>query len=181
MAEGYNYLATLPSGACDVAVAEKSTTENNLALRWTDKNDKNYYFNGDWMVQQSGNYSAGGNLFTYEHPEDARDAASVERIKFASQLTRRIDVFLIVKAKNPGVKFSYVLPPRRIAHADPAESDKEGREQMTEELKRNGSAAVVDAAAEGREPREDEEETTTTTTTSNKLTKSGKAHVQFGR
>ena len=110
MEEGYNYLATIPSGACNVTVVQPMKTKNNLALRWT--LDKDYYFNGGWMIEKSGNYSAGGNSFQYKRPDSFQDdGANAEYIKFSSQLTLGLHVFLIVKSRNLGVKFSYVLPP----------------------------------------------------------------------
>ena len=111
MEEGYNYLATIPSGACNVTVTEPAKTKNNLALRWT-RLDKDYYFNGGWMIEKSGNYSAGVNLFQYKRPDSFQDNdTNTEYIKFTSQLSLGIQVFLIVKSSNPGVKFNYVLPP----------------------------------------------------------------------
>ena len=145
MKKGYNYLATIPSGACNVTVIEPTKTKNNLALRW--KLDKDYYFNGGWMIKQSGNYSAGGNSFQYERPGSFQDdGADAEYIKFTSQLSLGMDVFLIVKSSNPGVQFSYELPPIKNSQESLINTQEE---HVTEEPKR-----VADQNAVGVEPQE---------------------------
>merc|ERR1719370_2827103 len=65
------------------------------------------------MIEESGNYTAGGNSFQYGNPNSIVNVynATVEYIKFTSQLSHKVDVFLVVKTENPGVQFSYVLPP----------------------------------------------------------------------
>ena len=45
-----------------------------------------------------------------------------EYIQFKTQLTHGINVFLVVKENNPGVKFHYVLPPMQKPHASPTEA-----------------------------------------------------------
>ena len=140
MEKGYNFLATIPSGACNATVTMEGQTKNNLALRW-----KNYNFNGGWIIRRSGNYTAGSNLFTYERPDDPREGGngSAESIRFASQLTHGIDVFLVVKAKNPGVKFSYVLPPIRTPRAGPTKAASISNETREDADKMGGNADKV--------------------------------------
>merc|ERR1719209_624044 len=115
MGKGYNFLATIPSGACNATVMEVRKSKNNLALRW-----EKYKFNGDWMIKPSGNYTVGNNIFTYERPDDFQEEDALrEYIQFKTQLTHGINVFLVVKENNPGVKFHYVLPPMQKPHASP--------------------------------------------------------------
>ena len=146
MEKGYNYLATIPSGACNVSVMEKTETKNHLALRWTGG-----FFNGGWMIKKSGNYSAGGNSFQYKRPDSSQDDGdTTEYIKFTSQLSLGIHVYLIVKSSNLGVKFNYVLPPIKNSQEGLTKVNTQTVEQATVEPKR-----VSDENEAGVEPHED--------------------------
>ena len=46
---GYHAIATIPAGACDIVI-EAQDDRNFLALGWT--SHKNYFLNGNWVIQQ---------------------------------------------------------------------------------------------------------------------------------
>lgn len=53
----------IPKGARNIRVEEVSEASNYLAIQ----NDKgNYYLNGNWYVQWSGNYEFAGTVFEYK-------------------------------------------------------------------------------------------------------------------
>ena len=166
MEEGYNYLATIPSGACNVTVIEPKKTKNNLALRWTQSDghkDKDFYFNGGWMIEKSGNYSAGGNSFQYKRPDSFQDGgANTEYIKFTSQLSLGIHVFLIVKSSNPGVKFGYVLPPIKNSQEDLTNAQTEVHATVepkrVSDVNEAGGGGGGGGGGAGVEPHEDDRE-----------------------
>ena len=110
LTEGYHFMYTIPESACHVLILEKHSSENFLALRWTVS--KEYFLNGDWVIEGSGNYSAKGNSFTYFSPGSMKNSTySGQWIKFDTQLTHAVDVDLIYQSENRGVEFSYFLPP----------------------------------------------------------------------
>ena len=108
MTEGYQFMYTIPGGACNVTIIDTNGSGNSLALRW--KHSREYFLNGDWVVKGSGNYSAGQNSFTYSNPKDNSNHSG-QWIKFSTQLTQAVDVDLIYQSENKDVKFSYLLPP----------------------------------------------------------------------
>ena len=110
MSAGYNLLASIPAGACNVTLQELAPTHNFLALKWNA--EKKYFLNGNWMKEKSGNYTAKGNTFSYHGQDTVREKKAVEdQIIFTSQLSHKVDVYIVFKEKNPGILLQYVLPP----------------------------------------------------------------------
>ena len=110
MTEGYHFIFAIPESACHITVLDKKSLKNSLALRW--KLSKEYFLNGNWVIEGSGNYSAKGNSFSYFNHLSMNDSnESGQWIKFNTQLTQAVDVDLIYQSENKDVKFSYLLPP----------------------------------------------------------------------
>ena len=59
---GYVEAMILPKGARNIRVEEVAEANNYLAVR-NDKGD--YYINGNWYIQWSGDYDAGGTTIQY--------------------------------------------------------------------------------------------------------------------
>ncbi|XP_047477820.1 thrombospondin type-1 domain-containing protein 4-like, partial [Penaeus chinensis] len=66
MPYGYNIIATLPAGATNITIQHSKPSTNYLALRLQ---GGDFFINGNWAVNGSGNYPAAGTLFAYQRPE----------------------------------------------------------------------------------------------------------------
>lgn len=53
----------IPAGARNIRVEEVASAPNYLALR---SSSGKWYLNGDWYIQQSGEYTAGGTTVFYK-------------------------------------------------------------------------------------------------------------------
>ena len=84
----------IPTGACEVKIAQKKRSNNILALRRTFSTM--YFLNANWIVQKSGNYTYKDDSFFYTSPEQLdKDTNATEEIQFSSQLSQAIDACLI--------------------------------------------------------------------------------------
>lgn len=59
---GYVETKVIPAGARNIRVEEVAGSPNYLALR---SSSGKWYLNGDWYIQQSGEYSAAGTTVSY--------------------------------------------------------------------------------------------------------------------
>lgn len=57
----------IPEGARNIRVEEVSDANNYLAIQ---NNKGNFYLNGNWYVQWSGNYELAGTIFEYKRDGD---------------------------------------------------------------------------------------------------------------
>ena len=60
---GYVETKVIPAGARNIRVEEVAGASNYLALR---SSSGKWYLNGDWYIQQSGEYTAGGTTVFYK-------------------------------------------------------------------------------------------------------------------
>ena len=60
---GYVETKVIPAGARNIRVEEVAGASNYLALR---SSSGKWYLNGDWYIQQSGEYRAGGTTIYYK-------------------------------------------------------------------------------------------------------------------
>lgn len=60
---GYVETKVIPVGARNIRVEEVASSPNYLALR---SSSGKWYLNGDWYIQQSGEYSAAGTTVSYK-------------------------------------------------------------------------------------------------------------------
>ena len=60
---GYVETKVIPAGARNIRVEEVRGAPNYLALR---SSSGKWYLNGDWYIQQSGEYTAGGTTVFYK-------------------------------------------------------------------------------------------------------------------
>merc|ERR1719495_972331 len=75
-------------------------------------NYKQYFLNGEWTIERSGNYTSGDNSFIYENSEGPLNGNKFgDQIWFTSQTTHGVEIFLIIQKENLGLRFSYLLPP----------------------------------------------------------------------
>ena len=114
----YNYVTTLPHGACNVSI-ETGDIGNYLALRW--ESNKKFFLNGDWIIDEGGNYTIKKTSFVYE----TRDMTSTNessdkffnRVSFKSTLSGELEVYLLAQRPNTGLEYSFFLPPKATTAA----------------------------------------------------------------
>lgn len=109
MDHGYQYIDTVPAGACNVLITLNQGSWNFLALRWISK-DKFFFLNGDWKIQKSGNYTIHHNAFNYLNAYVSKGETAGDQVQFYTQLTHSMEVYLIIQSKNMGVNIRYQLP-----------------------------------------------------------------------
>ena len=80
-----------------------------MALRWTSKH-KSFFLNGGWTIQRCGNYTINGNTFSYTSSDVFKKEKTGDQIQFFTQLSRSLEVYLIVQSINTGVRITYQLP-----------------------------------------------------------------------
>ncbi|XP_071452183.1 ADAMTS-like protein 4 [Hetaerina americana] len=100
---GYNLIAQIPRGACNINITELKQSRNYLALR---RADGSYIINGNWAINWSGEYEAAGARFTYRR----QDASGGEYIAAKGPLLEPVDIMVIYQQPNPGIKYEYMLP-----------------------------------------------------------------------
>ncbi|XP_076047940.1 thrombospondin type-1 domain-containing protein 4-like isoform X2 [Oratosquilla oratoria] len=100
---GYNVIATLPPGATNISIEQVKPSTNYLALR---RQNGDFFVNGNWAINESGDYSAAGTIFTYKKP----DRYQGDKVMAAGPLTEPVDIMLFYQTTNPGIKYEYRLP-----------------------------------------------------------------------
>lgn len=100
---GYNLIATLPRGAANITIQHAKPSTNYLALR---QPTGEFFLNGDWAVNSSGNYPSGGTTFSYQRPERYQG----DKVTAIGPLTQPVDVMLFYQSPNPGIRYEYRLP-----------------------------------------------------------------------
>ncbi|KAL3866276.1 hypothetical protein ACJMK2_043584 [Sinanodonta woodiana] len=98
---GYVEAIIIPTGARNIRVEEVAAANNFLALR-NDKGD--YYLNGHWFIQWSGEYEVAGTTLQY-----VRDS-NKETLSAPGPLKEPLHVMLLLQSTNPGVTFEYTVP-----------------------------------------------------------------------
>lgn len=100
---GYGYVETkvIPAGARNIRVEEVASASNYLALR---SSSGKWYLNGDWYIQQSGEYTAGGTTVYYKRRHNK------ETFEAVGPTSDELHIMLLFQTKNPGLKFEYTIP-----------------------------------------------------------------------
>lgn len=98
---GYVETKVIPAGARNIRVEEVDGASNYLALR---SSSGKWYLNGDWYIQQSGEYTAGGTAVYYKRKHNK------ETFEALGPTTDEIHIMLLFQTKNPGIKFEYTIP-----------------------------------------------------------------------
>lgn len=98
---GYVETKVIPAGARNIHVEEVASAPNYLALR---SSSGKWYLNGDWYIQQSGEYTAGGTTVFYKRTHNK------ETFQALGPTTDDLHIMLLFQTKNPGIKFEYTIP-----------------------------------------------------------------------
>ncbi|MEE6491300.1 hypothetical protein FKM82_016169 [Ascaphus truei] len=101
---GYHKIMEIPKGATRINVTELTRSPNYLALR--SRSGKSI-INGNWAVDPSGRYEAGGTVFIYTRP--GREEHGGETFTAAGPTSEALDVYMIFQQDNPGVWFQFFI------------------------------------------------------------------------
>ncbi|XP_025415701.1 thrombospondin type-1 domain-containing protein 4 isoform X2 [Sipha flava] len=103
MPPGYNLIARLPKSACNITITELKPSANSIALKHT---VGPYIFNGNWSNSWPGDYEGAGTVFTYRK----ENGNFGETVYASGPLSEFVDLILVFRYTNPGIKYEYKLP-----------------------------------------------------------------------
>ncbi|XP_055923562.1 thrombospondin type-1 domain-containing protein 4-like [Eupeodes corollae] len=109
---GYFYITTIGSGATNITIKQMASSENRLAIRST---DNKFIVNGNNYISESGIYEYNGDAFDYDK--------ELQIINSKGPISRSIDVLLLVRGINPGVKYDYNIPVSSAGISDSEEGE----------------------------------------------------------
>ncbi|GFW17564.1 a disintegrin and metalloproteinase with thrombospondin motifs 7 [Trichonephila clavipes] len=98
---GYVEVIEVPSGARNVRVDEKGEAINYLAVQG-EKGE--FYLNGRWFIQWSGEYRAAGTTLYYQ-----RDGEK-ESLHIPGPTKEPLRILLLYQTENPGLVYEYTIP-----------------------------------------------------------------------
>ncbi|KAK2146183.1 hypothetical protein LSH36_626g04010 [Paralvinella palmiformis] len=99
--QGYVEAVVIPKGARNIRVEEVAEANNYLAVA----NDRGqYYLNGYWFIQWSGDYDAAGTVLHYTREGNR------EKFFAPGPLKEALHIMLLFQSQNPGVEFEYTVP-----------------------------------------------------------------------
>ncbi|BFY97420.1 hypothetical protein BsWGS_00460 [Bradybaena similaris] len=99
--QGYVEATVIPAGARNIRVEEVAEASNFLAL----KNEAGeYYLNGHWFIQWSGDYEVAGTVIHYKR------IGNKEKFIAPGPLKEPLHIMLLMQSHNPGVEFEYTVP-----------------------------------------------------------------------
>ncbi|XP_064648174.1 thrombospondin type-1 domain-containing protein 4-like isoform X2 [Lineus longissimus] len=104
---GYNDIATIPAGACNINISELAYSRNYLALQTP--SNKQYLFNGNWGIDWSGEYPAAGTVFKYMRPTNPKSGYQ-ENVAAKGPVTEPVKLQILYQQRNPGIKYEYTIP-----------------------------------------------------------------------
>ncbi|XP_059060915.1 thrombospondin type-1 domain-containing protein 4-like [Achroia grisella] len=97
---GYNYVTTVPRGACRLNVTEILPTENYIALKIS---NGSYIMNGEFAVSRPGTYDAAGTRFFYTR------AIGLDSVFAQGPTLHPIDIMILYTQPNPSIKYEYYI------------------------------------------------------------------------
>ncbi|XP_034240290.1 ADAMTS-like protein 4 [Thrips palmi] len=107
--QGFNVIAVLPQGACNVTIAQLKPTINLLSVR---RLGGSPVLHGGGRPSWPGVYEAAGTRFTYTQADPVRGVA--ETLSAPGPLSKPTELLLMYQQPNPGIKYEYSVPlPRR--------------------------------------------------------------------
>ncbi|XP_021105762.1 A disintegrin and metalloproteinase with thrombospondin motifs 7 isoform X1 [Heterocephalus glaber] len=98
----YVDVGLIPTGARDIHIEEVAEAANFLALRSHEDPDE-YFLNGGWIIQWSGDYQVAGTTFTYTRTGDRENLTS------PGPTSEPVWIQLLFQEYNPGVRYEYTI------------------------------------------------------------------------
>lgn len=99
---GYTEVGRVPKGARNIRVEEQGPSSNYLAVQGA--GDGEFFLNGDWLVQWSGEYAAAGTTLFYQR-QGERDT-----LHAPGPTKQELVLYLLFQSENPGLKYEYTVP-----------------------------------------------------------------------
>ncbi|KAL3244077.1 hypothetical protein MRX96_047329 [Rhipicephalus microplus] len=99
---GYTEIGRVPKGARNIRVEELGASGNYLAVQGAA--DGEFFLNGDWLVQWSGEYAAAGTTLFYQR-QGERDT-----LHAPGPTKQELVLYLLFQSANPGLKYEYTVP-----------------------------------------------------------------------
>ncbi|CAN8005243.1 unnamed protein product [Ixodes hexagonus] len=99
---GYTEIGRIPKGARNLRVEELASSSNYLAVQGA--SDGEFFLNGDWFVQWSGEYAAAGTTLFYQR-QGERDL-----LHAPGPTKQELVLYLLFQSENPGLKYEYTVP-----------------------------------------------------------------------
>ncbi|XP_070503091.1 A disintegrin and metalloproteinase with thrombospondin motifs 12 [Chironomus tepperi] len=104
VSDGYYEIHLVPSGSRHISIEEMGPSKNYIAIGKADS--KNFYLNGDRLIEMPGEYNIAGSVGLYERE------AELEKMIIPGPIKYDIAIYIIFrgKQKNLGIKYEYTLP-----------------------------------------------------------------------
>lgn len=102
---GYVEAVVVPKGARNIKVVEVSEALNYIAVKGE---DDEFYLNGQWFIQWSGEYKAAGTMLYYQ-----RDGEK-ESLHAPGPIKENLKILLLYQAENPGLTYEYTIPNKNV-------------------------------------------------------------------
>ncbi|KAG8222832.1 hypothetical protein J437_LFUL010351, partial [Ladona fulva] len=104
---GYNLIAQIPRGACNINITEMKHSRNYLSLRHTGGGGT--ILNGNWARDWSGDYPAAGTIFTYHRHDPRGGPKAGESISAPGPTTTPVDLLLVSHVNDLILSSSLIL------------------------------------------------------------------------
>ncbi|XP_058824477.1 A disintegrin and metalloproteinase with thrombospondin motifs 12 [Topomyia yanbarensis] len=103
MSDGFYDVLQIPVGARNILVEEMGPSKNFIGIGKV--SSKEYYLNGNRLIQMPGEYEIAGSLGLYDREDEQ------EKIKIPGPITDDITISVIMKKKNnhAGIRYEYTL------------------------------------------------------------------------
>ncbi|XP_054711057.1 A disintegrin and metalloproteinase with thrombospondin motifs 7-like [Uloborus diversus] len=102
---GYVQIILVPSGSRNIRVDEQKEATNYLAVQGE---SGEFYLNGRWFIQWSGEYKAAGTTLYYQ-----RDGEK-ESLHIPGPTKENLRILLLYQTENPGVTYEYTIPNKNV-------------------------------------------------------------------
>lgn len=99
---GYTEIGRIPRGARNLRVEELASSSNYLAVQGA--SDGEFFLNGDWFVQWSGEYAAAGTTLFYQRQGEK------DLLHAPGPTKQELVLYLLFQSENPGLKYEYTVP-----------------------------------------------------------------------
>ncbi|XP_055540062.1 A disintegrin and metalloproteinase with thrombospondin motifs 7 [Wyeomyia smithii] len=110
MTDGFYDVLQIPAGARNILVEEMGPSKNYIGIGKA--NSKDYYLNGNRLIQMPGEYEIAGSLGLYDREDEQ------EKIKIPGPITDDITISVIMKKRNnhAGIRYEYTLSSNSSRH-----------------------------------------------------------------
>lgn len=103
---GYTEVGKIPAGARNIRIEEVAESSNYLAIQGA--TDGEFFLNGEWFIQWSGEYAAAGTTLFYQREGEK------EILHAPGPIKEDLLIYLLFQSKNPGLKYEYTVPDKNV-------------------------------------------------------------------